>query len=91
MDHYNCEYVFMARNSTRKASWTVRQCEHVLSSYSVKRLPTNHPCVYSCSEMRSVKFSGTRDQCVTARREISHSLRVISSGSMYMEFYSTKR
>lgn len=91
---YHCVINYQGRESTRSAAWTLGETNAAMHRLGFEIHPSTLDDLMGFPPFlnklyRSVRFSGTRDECLTQRKEIDASLRILSSGHIGKYFHCT--
>lgn len=79
---YTAQIWFISRYQDRSYSWSTKQCKHAMECIGL----TMTPLFEGCTELQKVVISGTREQMITQRNDISDRLRSVSGGGIHPAF-----
>lgn len=83
---HHAELQFMSRGNSRRGQWSTIGMERSLARHGYKMEPVFEPSGKGKALIQKVAISGTRDEILRQRKEISDIVRIASQGVMRARF-----
>lgn len=82
---YRAEIKFFSRTNSRRGQWSTKRMGEALAKYGHEMEPVIDPA-RGKALIQKVTFSGTRDEIIKQRKEITSIVKTVSQGAAPVKF-----